>query len=416
MSAALSALLITAEEQRAVREMTHRLYRLVESALTWLASDSQRLTLLLPHHHRFVPHLAKTRGWRDFQAISRYDAVVCPQGDIKIIELNTCCPAGFFHAELFSTVTASRLAPLLPESGLPEARPATIRPSAVADALLELERNAGIEPSLVALLIDENQIVHELDLMDRQFRTRGRDVKVLDARELEFRHGRLEHQGQPISLTYHKFRLSVPQSRNHCWRDGFQARYQAWLDAQAAQAMVGINNLYGMTLGEDKTLLSVFQLEEFRQTLSPEDLTFLDTTVAWTVPLAEGSVCWRGSNIPLPELLRTARQDLVIKPANEGRGFEVVIGRECTDDEWNRASTVDPDNPKVVQEFIPPASFAVPVPTNEGFAPADMMLTLAFGVVCGEYRGLLARISPSTITNVAVQGMVQGAFVMAEHY
>jgi hypothetical protein len=70
-----------------------------------------------------------------------------------------------------------------------------------------------------------------------------------------------------------------------------------------------------------------------------------------------------------------------------------------------------------VQDYVEPARLTVISPAangegsaREGFAEREMFLTLGLGVVLGRYQGVLARISPSRITNVAREGFVQAAF------
>ena len=390
-------------------------YGLIEKTLDWVAACPDRMQAHFPHLARVFPYLCSTAGWSGKQVVSRYDAVITPAGELKIIELNTCCPAGFLHSETFCRVTQEALASLGIDGGIESLAPAAIQPDALLDGMLEIEKAAGVAPEMIAALVDENEILHELDLFTAAAREKtSRPVEILDARQLEIRGGRLTHRGRSISLAYNKFRISVPTSRNHCWRPGFEARYASYLRAMADGAAVSVNNLYAMTLGEDKGLLALWSDPELAASFTAEERSFVERHVAWTCPLAHAEVPWRGRALRLPDDLLKHREHFVVKPASEGRGYGVVIGRYADEETWRSACTPDAAAPAVVQEFIEPVQLPVVVCRGGEVAVEDMFLTVGLASVCGRYRGLLSRVSPNAVTNVARTGMVQAVLAPAK--
>jgi hypothetical protein len=414
MVTGLSALLLEPRDVAALDATAQSVYRLVEQTLDWLAESPDRIRRHFPHLERMIPHLFATRGWKGKQVVSRYDAVVTPSGDLKIVELNTCCPAGFLHSETFCEATQNALASLSPGEGFEKLRPAAIDPNALMEGLLAIEQAAGLRPEMVAALTDENQILHELDLLLAGFQRAGsRSIEVIDARELEYRGGRLLHRGRAISLTYNKFRISVPGSHNHCWRDGFEERYAAYLRAVQDGAAVSVNNLFGMAVGEDKGLLALWSEGELTEQFTPAQREFVQRHVAWTRALRPCQTQWRGRTIRLPDFVCENREHFVIKPSGEGRGYGVVIGKYASEETWRTACNPDPQTPCIVQEFIPPLELPVVACRNGHVAAETMFLTVGLATVCGRYRGVLSRVSPNPVTNVAQSGMVQAVLAKA---
>lgn len=408
----LTALLLKPLDVAALESAAGMAFQLVEKTLNWLAESPPRIAEFFPHLARIVPHLFSTAGWSGKQVVSRYDAVVTPSGELKIIELNTCCPAGFLHSEAFCDVTQRALGALESDAGYALLRPGAIRPSAVVDGLLEIERSSGIAPRMIAALTDENEIRHELDLLLAAMRRKTtRRVEIVDARRLDYDGGRLSYQGEPISLTYNKFRISVPGSQNHCWRPGFEERYAAFLQAAREGAVVSVNNLFGMAVGEDKGMLALWSQPEFLSQLTPAERDFVARHVAWTRPLVASEVEWNGRSIRLPEFLYENSEHFVIKPAGEGRGFGVVIGRYADRETWQAACQPDPATPCIVQEFIEPVRFPVIARRGNETIVEPMFLTVALATVCGRYQGILSRVSSQPVTNVARAGMVQAVLV-----
>lgn len=412
MPSGLTALLLHDDDVARLDSAARMVHGLVEKTLEWLAARPERIAARFPHLGRMIPYLFPTRGWSGKQVVSRYDAVVTSAGELKVIELNTCCPAGFLHSETFCDVARQALGTLFPREGFESLRAGAINPEALVEGLLRIEKNAGIPLGMIAALTDENEISHELDLLLAAVRRKtSRPIEIVDARQLEFRDGELRYHGQAISLTYNKFRISVPTSQNHCWREGFEERYAAYLQAVAQGAVVSVNNFFGMAVGEDKGLLALWSDPNFMHELTPSERTFVERHVAWTRPLAWGEAHWRGLAVRFPDFLYENREQLVIKPAGEGRGYGVVIGKYASEETWRAACAVDPAVPCIVQEFVEPVHLPVVVCRSGEVMVEDMFLTVALATVCGEYQGILSRVSPNPVTNVARTGMVQAVLV-----
>ena len=211
---------------------------------------------------------------------------------------------------------------------------------------------------------------------------------------------------------YNKIRISTANSPKHHWSPGFESRYAGFLDVIQNDAAVAVNNLAGLSVAEDKSLLEVLRLPEVAAVLSPAQRQFVDQYVLWTARLTKRSIDWRGQTIDLLPYVRANREKFVIKPANEGRGFGVVVGKYATDQEWEAACTIDPDLPSVVQEYAEPARLPVlRLQNNQELRIVDHHLTVALAMLQGQSRGVLSRISANPVTNVGREGIVQAVFL-----
>jgi len=411
LNVALSALLLSDEANARVAAFTERMHELVESVLAATVETPGLLQEAFPDHERLFPFLQKTRGVDSRQVVSRYDLAIEPSGRLRVMELNTSCPGGFMIAEAVSIVTLRGLERLGFGLTVEEKHIGCVLQEDVVDAILAAEDSAQIEEGAVGVLNDENELSFELDLLAAAFRRRLRDVYFGDARKLELRDGRLYGDGRYISVVYNKFRISTPNSQNHCWREGFEERYQDLLHAQRDQQVVCINNLFGMGVAEDKALLALFHHPEITRRLSDDDQAFVDQHIPWTTRLLDQQVDYRGQSISLLQHLRDHREKFVIKPANEGRGFGVMVGRFATQQQWEEACVVDPDCPCIAQEFVETQELPVVCLSDRGVIAEKMFLTLGSAVIRGKYQGLISRVSASAVTNVAREGFLQAVFV-----
>jgi len=407
----LTALAFTADDVTTLRHIAETLHTIIETALDWLLASSDRLQRYFADHQRVFPYLTRTRGLETWQGYARYDAVVTPDGCVKIIEVNSACPAGFVHSENFSQVTKQAIESLPLDLNDSLERFGTIPSGALIDELLAIEAKANVPEGLVALINDENGLLNELDLIAESFQQRGRTASIVNAAELELHGDRVYWQGHPISLTFNKVRVSTENSSGWNWKAGFEDRYAGFLAGMCRGAMASVNNLCSLTIGEDKSLLGMLLLPEFQSELRDSERDFIAEHILWTTRLEDGPVVWGGRTIDLLPYVREHRELFVIKPANEGRGFRVVIGKYVTDEEWQAACQIDENLPCVVQEYCEPCRLPVVLRCGDGVEIVDMFLTVALAVIRGRYRGLFSRVSSNPVTNVGRKGFLQAVFV-----
>ena len=419
MAFALSALCLDRSSMAALQSVAETLHGVVEKAIDWVLASPERVAAYFPDHMRMRPWLRKTRGLMHWQGVSRYDAVLRADGSVRIMELNTGCPAGFMHAEDFSSVTQEALRKLRAGGGtagaglgLESGRFGTIPAPALIEDLLAMESQAKIPKRQVGLINDENTLQNELELIAQAFRRRGRDVEIMNAADICRENGQSLWRGQPVSLMYNKIRISTANSPKHHWSPGFETRYAGFLDAIRHDAAVAVNNLAALTIAEDKGMLEVLRLPAFSAELAPEQQEFVNEYVLWTVRLTDREVDWHGRLVDLLPFVRANRERFVIKPANEGRGFGVVVGKFASEEAWDAACQVRPDLPCVVQEYAEPARLPVLRLTNgEGLKVRDHYLTVGLAMIAGQSRGVLSRISANPVTNVGREGVVQAVFL-----
>ena len=394
----LSALLLTAADMQRLRGFANTMHGIVEQLLQQLNDEPDELARRFPEHRRILPFLQRTAGVESWQVVSRYDVAVTPDGDLKLMELNTGCPGALMISAAVSQVSRLAFQQLGADLTADFDRVGTVIPARYIDRLLAIEQRSGIEPAGIALLTDENELSFELDLLERALRDRNREVVIADARRLQLTEGRLIAEGRPVSLTCNKFRISTPNSPNHCWREGFEGRYAAFLTAQREKQVVSINNLCGMTIAEDKSLLSLLWDEHYLSRMAPEQRRFVEQHVLWTQPLDDRTVTWEGESTELLPLVQSNRERFVIKPANEGRGYAVVVGKWADASEWHRACVMDPNMPKIVQQYTEAAQFPVVCNNEHGLRALPMFLTLGLAIVDSQFQGIISRISANPVT------------------
>lgn len=404
---ALTAYLLDQASKETLDQVSRNLHFIVEQVLNHIIASRELLQKYFPDHRRIFPYLQKSAGSNHWQMISRFDFAVTPEGDLKLLELNTGCPGGYaVSCELAAPTLEAfeKLGVLDSFSFGPHQHPAS---SSMMDALLALEKQSGIEPGLVAILNDENDLMFELEYFAAEIKRRGREAIIARADDLEYDGKDLSYKGVRVSATYNKFRISTPKSPNHCWREGFESRYDAFLRAHQDNAMATLNSICAMSIAEDKGMLALFFEPEIRTLLSEEDRAFLDALVPRTSHLHLFSEEKREKFL---SRVRAHRDDYVIKPANEGRGFGVVVGKGVTQKEWDALCQFNSEMPTVVQEYVESVTLPVANVQDGNLRLDEMFLTLATAMSNGEPTGIVSRVSRELVTNVAQSGYLQAVF------
>ncbi len=412
LEVALSALLLGRSDLAGVGRLAESLHEIIEIALDAVLDCDRLRRRYFSELERVAPFFAKTRGVETWQVLSRYDAAVTADGELKILELNTACPGAFWISEAVSLITEHGFERIHQDLiDLESAAIATVNPRRVRDRLLQIEKHSGIEPAAIGVLNDENGLEFELDHLAHAFRAKHRETVIAGAADLKLNGEHLHHDGRRLSMVCNKFRVSTACSPNHCWQEGFEARYAAFLAAQKSGEVVSINNLVGMTIAENKALLAALHEPEIQNRLTDKQRQLVNRHILWTRPFVPGETDFHGDAIDLISYVEQHPNQFVLKPANEGRGFGVLIGPNTDKDLWQDFCRRPLDIPYIVQEFVPAITFPV-ICDRDGYAVCErMFLTLGLATIAGNFEGLISRISANAITNVAREGFGQAVFV-----
>lgn len=170
----------------------------------------------------------------------------------------------------------------------------------------------------------------------------------------------------------------------------------------------------GVVLGDKRNLALLSKLGESPR-FSDGERELIRRYVPWTRLLADGETEYRGRRVPILELARTARAELVLKAGHSFGGADVVIGRSVGQPEWEAAvERAAAAGGWVVQEYCPPVDY--PFQHGEaGWCPHAVVWGLyVFG---DRFGGVFVRLAPRAageVLNVARGARIGVAFEVPE--
>lgn len=111
---------------------------------------------------------------------------------------------------------------------------------------------------------------------------------------------------------------------------------------------------HGMVLG-DKRWLALLSSQCESSLFTGEERALIRRAIPWTQEVGPQDTAFRGSELPLPELLQRHRTELVLKAGQGYGGAQVHVGRALAESEWQRlVERALEDGGWIVQEYLEP--------------------------------------------------------------
>jgi hypothetical protein len=334
--------------------------------------------------------------------LSRLDAFVAPGGP-RFVEVNSDAPAGFGYGDRMAALF--RHLPVFRAF----ARRHRVSYCGSSDALVRAvvgraRASAGPGRPRIAI-VDWSDVKTRPDqeILREAFTARGVDAVLCDPRETSVARGRLHAAGHPVDLVYRRAVLSELVAR--------EDEVGAFLDAYRRRLCPFVNSLR-CRLSEDKALFAILTDEDFGALVTEDERVLLARVLPWTRRVAERRTLKAGRPVDLVPYVLAARERLVLKPTHSYGGRSVRLGSETPPREWEAAVRTALDEPWVVQERVEIPEEPFPVFEEGELAFAPLKVNVGPFYVAGEEAGAVARVSRSSVINVAAGGGSVPTFVV----
>lgn len=179
----------------------------------------------------------------------------------------------------------------------------------------------------IAFVVAKDSIVEsDHRLLAEHYAKHGWQAVVVDPRELRFDGTQLLARGAPVDAVFR-------DALDELFVGEFTSGGTALLAAAKADAVV-VMNPFAAALADDKALLEPLSMPG---RWSHELARVLAEHVPCTRVVRERRVDWEGSEVDLLDFLRSAREQLVLKPVDGYGGFGITVGPFVTAQAWDTA-------------------------------------------------------------------------------
>ncbi|HEY7159971.1 MAG TPA: hypothetical protein VH815_01875 [Acidobacteriota bacterium] len=274
---------------------------------------------------------------------SRLDGFWGPEDTFYFVEYNADSPGGIGFGDVLAEVFLSL--PIMKEisrSVLVQSIPVRQR---TFEALMNAYLNWGGKNLPAIAIVDWKEAVtyNEFLIMQDQFQRNGCSVIIADPSELELRNGTLYAAGQAVQLVYKRV-----VSNELIERCGLQ---HPLIEAVRTRAVCMANGFAVQMLFNK--MLFAFLSDPAYGIVSAASRPLIDQHIPWTRTVQECKTIYEKSEVDLLPFISEQREKFVLKPVSEYGGKGVVLGWECSNEEWNLTLQSALSSSYVVQERVP---------------------------------------------------------------
>lgn len=179
----------------------------------------------------------------------------------------------------------------------------------------------------IAFVVAKDSIVEsDHKLLAEHYAQNGWKALVVDPRELHFDGTRLLAHGEPVDAVFR-------DALDELFLGEFIPGGTALLNAALADAVV-VMNPFCSALADDKALLEPLSTPS---RWNPELAAVLSAHVPCTRVVRERRADWEGREVDLPDFLRSAREQVVLKPVDGYGGHGITVGPFVSAAAWDTA-------------------------------------------------------------------------------
>ncbi len=238
--------------------------------------------------------------------------------------------------------------------------------------------------------------LNEHELCKQYFETHGVRTILADPRALEYRDGRLWAGDFRIDLIYKRVLCSELIAR-------------MGMDNPIVRAVrdhaVCMSNAFSAKLMAKKASFAMISDERNAHLFSAQERAAIDAHIPWTRRVQDRKTLFHGQEIELLSYLADNRDNFVLKPNDEYGGKGVVIGWECSPENWDETLRYALTTPYVVQERVQAAYEDFPSILDGRFDVSYRLVDADPFIFFGNStNGCLTRLSSSALLNVTAGG------------
>jgi uncharacterized circularly permuted ATP-grasp superfamily protein len=274
------------------------------------------------------------------------------------------------------------------------------------DSLLATYREwGGQEPSPQIAIVDWEGVstASEFEVLKQYFESAGYRTSIIDPLALEYNGERLSARTFRIDIVYKRVII-------HEFLEKFDDTHplaRAYRDRNVCMA-----NSFRTKVAHKKAGFAILSDPQYADLFTEVEFNTFRQHIPWTRIVREGTTWFDHGEREMGEILRTERERLVLKPNDDYGGHGVVMGWECSSDEWKQTVAQAFDRDYVVQERVPVKKVAIPRFADHGVRSDEMFVDFNPFLFQNQMEGGLVRLSASSLCNVSSGGGQTALLVM----
>jgi hypothetical protein len=398
-----SPFVVTTEAFEELRRISRVIFGVAEKVVHMYIEGDESLGNHFAPYERLRPFMTKRSvTWQQY---GRYDFLISDTGTPMFCELNTAMATGYLPMHRLNKIFHRDAPSFLKPSEAERALLPYDRDGSLGQAYRRMEVLANASHGAIAILIDENGKYHEADLIKADLESAGREVVIGSTQDIRRVGGNIFLGDTRISSTYNKFRLFG--SDDH-WSEQAFSKYWQFLETVRSGDIHLVNNFAAMTISEDKSFFGAMRLPAVQEVLTEEERQAVERHIPKTYLLTPGQVVTEDGLVDTVSMVKSMKDDIILKPRSDYRGNGVMSGRDMDRAEFD--SVVDElssTGKYIAQQRIESMKIDIPVLTP-GAPAAVHPMNLSGGIYFSDsdFRGIFPRVARGDIINAAKKAAV----------
>lgn len=328
---------------------------------------------------------------------SRLDTFyVIEDRNLKCVEYNAETPAGIGYNDTLANVF-DQLEPMKRFREKYDLKPMRSL-NTLQESLMTAYKNWGGSNKPQIAILDWGNVptLNEHEITRIHFEQNGFKTTLADPRALEYRDGKLMYGDFHINLIYKRVLYSELVER--------MGLDNPVLNAVRDKA-VYMTNSPSAKLMAKKASLAFLSDEQNSHLFTTKQQQAIHDHIPWTRVVSDIKSTYEGQDIGLLDFIAENRERLVLKPNDDYGGQGVVLGWECSPEDWESTIKLAIDAPHVVQEKVTLVQREFPswingeIDISKRYVDADPYVFNG-----AETYGCLTRVSAHALLNVTSGG------------
>ncbi len=237
-------------------------------------------------------------------------------------------------------------------------------------------------------IVDFKESATDMEFLEFQkaYRDEGYSCIIADPRDLTYRDGGLYHEDYRIDLVYRRMvSYEIIDNRDEI---------TDFLTAYRERAFVCIGSLKSQVI-HNKIFFKILHDEDTLEYLTEEERDFVKKRIPYTGIFA-------GSDEVFKKVL-DGKDKYIMKPMDLNASQGVYVGRDFSDEEWEKRLGESFDKDYIYQEYFDPFERDFLLKTDNGFEADSFKTTIGLYMYNEKLKGLYSRIGQETIISGVVR-------------
>ncbi|MGH9938406.1 MAG: hypothetical protein ACREAM_19365, partial [Blastocatellia bacterium] len=283
-------------------------------------------------------------GFAAPDASGRLDAFLDSRGGFHFVEYNADSPGGLLYGDALGEIFMGM------DIAREFARKYPLRRIGIKRRILQSlldcyrEWGGGDHPRIAIVDWGEARTRPEFEICREYFESQGYPAIIVDPDELEYRGGWLRAGRFQINIVYKRVvtgellahAKSKGNSGGNAAANSIGGLNHPLVRAVRDRAVCAINSFRVQMLTK-KALFALLDDPAYERFFSTDEIAALRRHIPWTRVLRPGFTTYRNRRVDLIDFVSARRDSLVLKPNDDYGGRGVVLGWQCSDEEWRRA-------------------------------------------------------------------------------